>query len=450
MKKQQKHPGGRIGRARRWLALILACILSVTGGGCIFQPTPLSSATATVPVLPSLQPETATPAPTATPVPPGAPHTLTVWITELVSPLGEGLAAQVFDQQIAAFEATHPGLTIQVLRKKAQGKGGILDFLTTASAVAPDVAPDLVALDTSIVPDAASKALIVPLDGLVSPALQQGLYPFAIQAGTVDEQLMAIQFEAEDVEHAIYNPSKITAPPLTWTEVFSSGATYIFPAAGRDGLVNDAFLIQYLSTGARLLDDNGDPALDRSALVDVLGFYQQGIDRGAILTDVLNYSTVENCWPKYLQAEVTMSNISSDLYLTVMADRATAIPTRDGQATVLTRGYAWALTVRSPERQALAAKLLDWLMNPANTAAWSKAAGHLPTRRAAFEEMPRDPYVAFMYGQLEHAIPYPNSEVHQRIYRAMQQAVDAVLRDGVPPETAADGVLDAVQQERSP
>jgi ABC-type glycerol-3-phosphate transport system substrate-binding protein len=264
---------------------------------------------------------------------------------------------------------------------------------------------------------------------------------------------VGIQFEV-DIEHAVYNTSKIAVSPLTWTEVFSSGVTYMFPAAGQDGLVNDAFLIQYLSTGAQLVDHNDNPALDQQALKDVLEFYRQGLANGSILPDVLDYATVETGWPKYLQAEVVMSNISSKLYLagpgSLPGNRPAAVPTRDGQAIALGRGYAWALTTRDPNRQSFAVKLLEWLMYPPNVAAWSQAAEHLPTRRVAFEVMGRDPYAEFIHSQLEFAIPYPYSETHQRIYRAMQQAIDAVLREGVLSDVAAENVLKAVNQERSP
>ena len=98
------------------------------------------------------------------------------------------------------------------------------------------------------------------------------------------------------------------------------------------------------------MDEDGKPALDPQALTEVLSFYQRGIESGAILTDVLEYETVENCWHKYLQAEVVMSNISSKLYLAgrglLAVSRATAVPTRDGQAIALSEGYAWAMTTR--------------------------------------------------------------------------------------------------------
>jgi ABC-type glycerol-3-phosphate transport system substrate-binding protein len=382
-------------------------------------------------------------------MPPGDPQKITVWITELVSPL-DG------DERTLAFEATHPDLTVEVLYKKPEGKGGLEDFLATSTAVAPAAAPDLIMIDADRLPSLAQKSLAIPLDGLLDPDLVEDLYPFAIRAGTVDGHLVGLPFETS-IEHALYNTSKIAVSPVSWTEVFSSGATYIFPTLGRDDLINDAFLIQYLSTGAELLDSNGQPALDQQALTDVLGFYRNGLENGSILTDVLEYDTVRSGWRKYLQAEVVLSNMTSNLYLEgrglLKVSKATWIPTQDGQLPIaLSRGNAWVLTTDDPSRQPIAVKLLTWLMNPNNLAAWSLAAERLPTRRAAFEQMPRedDEYVAFVYSQLEYAIPYPSSEAHKRIYRAMQEAVDAVLRKGELPSVAAENILKAVNQETTP
>jgi len=435
------------------ISIALICGLASLSGGCAFSDVPEATP---IPATPTRAlPETVTPVLTLTPtpIPRGAPQTLTLWVTELIAPLEGASQSQILAQQLLAFEATHPGLTIEVLYKKPEGKGGVHDFLAAASAAAPAVVPDLVVLDIRTLATSAKEELVVPLDDLLSPDLLSDLYPFALQSCTVDGQLIGVQFQA-DVEHAVYNTSKIAVPPLTWDEIFASGATYIFPAAGRDGLVNDTFLIQYLSTEAKLVDANGNPALDQEVLTDVLAFYRQGLESGTILTDSLTYGKVEDCWPKYLQAEVVMSNISSSLYLAVRGllepvTVATSIPTRDGQTVALSRGHAWALTARDPNRQLLAVKLLEWLMHPANVAAWNQAAGHLPTRRSAFEQMTRDSYVAFIYSQLEYTYPYPESEVHQRIYRAMQDAVNAVLREDVPPEIAAATVLQAVGQERA-
>ncbi|MFN2158251.1 MAG: extracellular solute-binding protein [Anaerolineae bacterium] len=448
-----------IERKRTWHripATLLFCAWLAVGFGCQAFATPEQAPPVTA--TPA-QAVTATPFPTPTPTlppPEEDPSTLTVWITELVSPLDGDERSRIFEEQILAFEATHPGLSIDVYRKKADGKGGLEDFLSTASAVAPDVVPDLMMIDTARLRALTQQGLVSPLDELLDPDLVSDLYPFAIQGSTVDGQLVGVPFEAS-VEHALYNTSKIAVPPLSWTEVFSSGATYIFPTMGQGGLVNDTFLIQYLSTGAELVDSNGQPALDVQALTDVLTFYRDGLANGSILGDVLQYDTVRSGWRKYLQAEVVMADISSDLYLEgrglLQVSKATWVPTQAGPpAITLARGNAWVITAPTPKRVALSAKLLAWLMNPANMARWSMAAECLPTRRAAFEQMPRDEdeYVQFIYTQLEYAIPYPSSEMHKRIYRAMQDAVDAVLRQGKPPALAAEEVLQAVNQGGTP
>lgn len=434
---------------KRCLLVVVATCLAALLGGCFFGATPeeATPGPAETPAgSPATEP-TAAPTRLATPTPVGPPDSLTVWISDRVMPLSSGRLADVVDQQFAAFEATHPGLTVEVLPKKASGKGGIEVLLTTSSAVAPLVLPDLVALDTQSLPGIARKGLTLPLDGLVSVEIQDDLYPFAQQAGIIDEQWMGVQFETHGLEHALYNPTKIATAPQTWEDLYASGATLIFPAAGREGLVNDAFLIQYLSTGAPLVDEGGRPALSLEALTEVLTFYRRGIEGGTVLTQSVEFSTVEQCWPKFLQAEVTMSLISSDLYLNVLTGAPASVPTRDGTAVILSRGHAWVLTARDAQRQALAVQLLEWLMNPVNVNDWNAAAGSLPTRRAAFERMERSEYVTFMYAQLETAIPYAQSETHRDIYRAMQQAVDAVLRQGTSPETAAAEVLAAVNQE---
>ncbi|MBN1582691.1 MAG: extracellular solute-binding protein [Anaerolineae bacterium] len=432
----------------------ILCSLGLFSVGCATSATPEPTATPTSLATELSLNVTPEPVLTPTPVSPAAPQEITIWITELVSPLEEKRQSQIFEQHIVAFQATHPDLTIEILRKKRDGKGGIRDFLTSASAVAPAVVPDLIALDTKTLVDMGREGLLVPLDGLLSPALLDDLYPFATQSCMIDQRLFCVQFQA-NVEHAVYYTSKIAVAPLTWDEVFASGATYIFPTAGQDGLVNDAFLIQYLSTGAEFVDGSGKPALDQQALTDVLSFYRQGIDSGVILSDSLNYQRVEDCWPKYLQAEVVISNLSSNLYLAGRSllepvSVVTSIPTRDGQFVMLTQGYAWAITAHDPDRWPTVVQLLEWLMYPANLAEWNRAAGHLPTRRSAFEQMTRDTYVKFMYSQLENARPYPSLETHQRIYYAMQVAIDDVLRKNIPPSEAAIGILNAVGQEASP
>jgi len=374
--------------------------------------------------------------------------TLTLWTTEAFFPTEDSDSGQILAQQWQAFEAARANVIIEYVLKKPYGKGGILDFLSTARAAAPTVLPDLVILDTLELDEAAEAELIRPLDGLVSSELQQDLFPFARRS--FDGQLMGIQFEA-DVEHLIYNTNKIDSPPVTWREVLSDSVAYIFPAGGEGSLVNDAFLIQYLAVGGRLLDESGNPALDNDALVEVLQFYADGLEVAAIPPSVLEFEDLDDCWVVYVSAQAALSNVSSDRYL---ADRGllkntafAAIPTRDGNVVTLSKGWALAIVTEDSSRQAIVAQLIEWLLEPENNANWNLAAGHLPTSQAAFEHLDAaDQYFPFVRRQLENVSPRPVDPAYDKIGRALQRAVQDVLQGEVSPEEAAEAIIAVVEQ----
>jgi multiple sugar transport system substrate-binding protein len=353
---------------------------------------------------------------------------------------------QVLAQQWEAFQTAHPNVSIEYVLKEPYGKGGILNFLHTASQAAPTVLPDLVVLDTLELDEAAEFGLVQPLDHLVSSELQQDLFPFALHRD--DGQLMGIQFEA-DVEHLIYNTNKIEIPPITWSEVLSDSVIYIFPGGGKGGLVNDAFLIQYLAAGGELLDKGGKPVLNKDALVEVLQFYQDGLEAGAIPPSVLEFEDLDDCWLVYVSAQAAMSNVSSARYL---ADRSllkntsfAAIPTRDGRVTTLNTGWALAMVTQDSARQVAAAQFIEWLLEPENNAHWNLTAGRLPTRQTAFEYLGTvDPYFPFVRQQLENVYLRPTASVYEKTGRALQKAVQDVLTGEASPQEAADAVITAV------
>lgn len=451
MVKQSMHPRTKHALSPRTLftlavALALALVaLALAACDLLDRATP----TVGVPTLtPSVSPPPVT-ATSASPTPRQSATTLILWTTEIYSPSADTPSGQILAQQLATFEATHPDVAIDVVLKKPYGKGGILDFLMTSSAAAPSILPDIVVIDTTELGMAARAGIVQPLGNLISAELNDDLFPSAILAGQVEGQLVGLQFEA-DIEHLVYNLAKIEKPPLTWTEVLTPGVTYIFPAAGKSGMVNDAFLIQYYGAGGKLFDETGQPALDQATLAAVLGFYRDGMTMGVIPPEVLEYKSSADCWPVYLSAQVTASNVNSARYLSdrhiLLSTGFAPIPTRDGKPVTINRGWALAVVTKDPDRQATAASLLEWLLNPANNAAWNQAAGHLPTRRSAFEYLDQaDAYVTFVYRRLENARPYPSDPGYEQMSRALQQAVQNVLSGQATPEEAAAAVINAIQ-----
>jgi ABC-type glycerol-3-phosphate transport system substrate-binding protein len=444
------------------LAACLTILLILSGCGPFAepttspQPTPTTTAvtvTAEAPTTATATTATVTETLTTTPITATLPTvppviTLTLWTAEPFSPAQADASGQILDQQIEAFTDAHPDVVVEYVLKKPYGKGGILNFLLTTSEAVPAAMPDLVAIDTIELKEAAQAGLLQPLDELISAELQEDLFPFVQEVGRFEDQLVGLQFET-DIEHAIYNTNKLEEPPLTWTDVLTDEVSYVFPAGGRESLVNDAFIIQYLALGGPLVDETGRPALNEELVTQVLQFYRDGYELGVIPPSVLEFKTLDDCWPVYLSAEVAMTNVSSGRYLAdrslLMYTRFASIPTRDGNLATLSQGWAWAIVTSDPAQQALAVQLIEWLMEPENSAEWNLAAGHLPTRKAAFEVLgTEDSYYPFLSKQLEGAHPRPAGAVYSNVARVLQQGVERVITGEATPQEAAKEVIESI------
>lgn len=404
----------------------------------------LVGTTTPAPATAEAQPEEiVSPTPEAT-----EPVRLTLWTIEAVSPQAEGEPGQIFGNGLKAFQSTYPDVPVSVVLKNESGEGSVLDYLRSASQAAPSILPDVVVLDTVDLAQVARAGLVVPLDSLISASLVDDLVPAAREAGTIDGQLVAIPFEM-DVEHLVYNTNKLESPPMVWTDVISADTTYVFPAKGVNGLVNDAFLIQYFALGGSLQDEEGQPYLNEQALITTLGYYQQGLEAGVIPPEVLNFGTPEDIWPSYVSAEVGMTHVTSHRFVNdrsvLRSTEFATIPTYDGTSLTIGRGRTLAIVTRDANRQAMAARLIEWLMAPDNNTAWNRAAAYLPTRYAAFKSIgDSDPYWPFLEHQLEIAVPPPAFPEYDQIARVLQQAVIEVLSEEATPEEAASAAIDAI------
>lgn len=390
--------------------------------------------------LPSSPTPSATPpsSPVFTPEPTPSVITLTVWIPDTLF-LEDKPGADVLAEQIKEFAASASGIRVDALVKKAHGKGGILNLLLTASKAAPSVMPDVVILNTSEIAQAADAGILQPLQGLLGQELLGGLFPFAVKAGAWKGDTVALQLCA-DVEHLVYNTSKVATPPLTWQQLLDGEEVYLFPARGVNGLANDALLIQYIAAGGRFSDEDGSPVLDEKPLAEVLEFYRRGVEKGVISELIKEIGSVDECWQIYLSAQVAMSNVRTSRFLVdrdiLRTTSYAPIPTKQGQISTLARGWAIAIITPEENRQEAAAKFIEWLLSPANNSRWAWSAYCVPVHREALQEE-SDPYVPFLRWQLESAQPVPNVTEFPAIAKAMQKALDAVLAGEAPPEEAA-------------
>jgi len=386
-----------------------------------------------------------TPADTA-PVPPQpSVITLTLWTIERFSPQDDIIA-----QQLAQFEREHPDIKVNVLLKRTSGQASALNFLKSAKPVAPAVLPDIVVLNTDDLAQAWRGKLIQPLDGLLDREIVQDLLPAAQRLGTIDDNLAGIPFEL-DVEHMVYNTSKVFTTPVIWRDVLSNVNSYQFPADGRNGLLNDSLLIQYLSAGARLVDDQGKPIIDEPALRALLNYYQALRDDNIIDAEIVSTSYASELWRRYLAGLPDMTHINAHQYLNdyrlLASTRVAPIPSQNGEAVAIGHGWVFALVTPDEVRQIAALKLISVLIGADNNAAWANRAAVIPARRAAFDQIAgSDPYWTFLREYLETTRSQPAFTGYDQLSRILLIAIQQVISGEAAPDEAIATAIQALDQ----
>lgn len=361
--------------------------------------------------------------------------TLTLWTIERFSYQDE-----LFGQQLANFEQNNPNIKVNVLLKRTSGQASALNFLRVAQPVAPAVLPDVVVLSTSDLPQAWRNKLIQPLDGILDRTIVQDLLPAALKLGTVDDNLAGVPFEL-DTLHMVYNAGKVITTPILWDDVLDNVSSYQFPAGGQNGLLNDSLLVQYLSAGAELTDDQGDPIIDEPALLALLNYYQDLLDNGIITPKILDVSNPEDLWDGYLAGLVAMVHINAHQYLSdqrlLTNVRVAPIPSQDGEVITIGRGLAFVLVTGDPLRQSAALKLIESFMQTETNAAWAVRSATIPTRHTAFDlVVEEDPYWTFLGDYLQFVQPPPSFAGYDQLSRILLIAIQQVIKGEITPDEA--------------
>jgi len=417
-------------RRRAWWEFISGLVLLLLTACVAPAPSPTPSPPPTEP-LPSPTLTSSLPGPLIT--------TLTLWLPEDLSPYRDDGGADLLAGRLADFGAAHPDLQVQIIVKKSRGRGGVLDFLRTASVAAPSVLPDLVVLDEVDLQVAAQIGLLQSIDGRIPPDLEADLFPFAIGLGRVGEATFGLPLAAE-LQHLAWSPALSPSPPISWSDVLSAGLPLCFPAAGENGIADDFTFAQYLGAGGRLMDEGGHPMLEEGPLTAVLDFYAQATAAGVISPPVvLSTGTDEECWAHF-RRQGGMTVVGSRRFWTEWEGVAEPgpIPTRDGRPVALAEGWILALVTTSPEQQQRAMALAAWLMDPAWYGAWTQSTGYLPVTRGGLGGWTvsgerREVLMAVLAG----ARPTLPKSVRERVGPALQVAMEAVLQGRQSPAEAA-------------
>lgn len=432
-------------RDRRRLTHLIVCLSVVVLAAC-------EGPTLTpIPVMPTDPPTETVPRSTPRPTPKPTPMitTLELWLPEELDPYSGEEGSDVLAQQLSDFSDSYPNLQVDVVVKKAQGRGGLIDFMRTARDAVPAVLPDLVVVDASDLTTVAGSGLIQPLEDFWTPSAADDRFPFATTMGRVKGETVGAVLGA-DMQHLAYRPALFDTPPITWGQVISAPTSFLFPAGGYDNRINDATLIQYLGAGGKVTDAEGNPTLDEEVLIDVFDFYSRCITNTVIApTQVLTATHVDQAWEAFREGEAGMTAVRASRYW-LEADETMAaapLPTEEGQPMSIARGWALAIVTDDPERQDRAVYLLDWLTSPSRNASWTQSAGYLPATRSALRLWNvSDEERTVLRELLEAAMPPPRPSVMEKIGPPMQQGLVALLSGRASPREAANSAVAALER----
>lgn len=395
------------------LLLILAACTSTQEQATPLPPEPTATA---APLIPLASPE---------------PLDLTIWLPEwMLSENPE--ATQIIEETIWDFSAEQ-GVEVEIIVKPASGPSGLYDFLEKTYPVAPAVLPDLIALPFKDVGKAADKGFLQPLDGLLSTNGFSDLYPFAQEVARNEDLWLSAPFTA-DFEHLAFQPSALSDLPLNWSVVLESGVHYAFPAGGSEATLTDALLLHYLSA----VGEAGDPDRNEQALRATLDFYEAIASNGLLDDSSLQARDASVTWPRALQGTAELAHTTAHLWSRDKNQATTLrfgpVPTADGVPRYIPHGWAYGIVTADPQRQALAAQLIDRLVAPGTLGAWSTTANRLPTQRAALDLWPGDDFTLFAEEALEVASREPltvlldtnfNRNLHTAMLDVLSGATDA-------------------------
>jgi len=401
----------------------------------------LTTSTATAP------PQTATLAPTlaVTLTPPG-PVTLVTWWPDTVAPIDNTAANAILTEQVESFEATQENVIVQIRLKQENDLGGIMSTLRTASAVATGALPDLTLIRRDDLLDAAQAGLIYPLEGKVASAILGDLYDIALQLGQIDGQLYGLPYLL-DVQHVAYRPfDEDNALPSRFDDLLEQQHSFVFPAAEANGM-SSVFLTQYLAAGGTLPVDNV-MTINESALLATLRFYERAAAEGIVSDSVLSYTTPSEYLSDLLTGSIDIGLVTSKNYLDLtQAGENLAfgpIPTESGQIVDEANGWMWVLTTSSADRQALAVRYLNWIMNAGRQGQYSRTVNLLPSQRTALQEWGSSDYISFANALLTNATPPLSDSAGGIAARAMQSALVSVLLGQNNAEQATQAVMSQV------
>lgn len=389
------------------------------------------------------------PAPTAiastsTPTGPSPATGLILWVPPELTPDSDTVAGALFADRLQAFRDSHLGISLDVRTKDRDGPAGLLETLSAARVAAPDVVPDVIALDPINLNTAIVKNLIVPMSGIAPAPSAPDWLPYAIDVAAEDESYFGMPFASDTLAFA-YRADRFDTPPVSWQALLDAAHLFMLPLADPQASVTMAL---YQALQGPLVGDDGQPSLDPTELARVLAFYASADRTGYLPPTAPNVSTALDSWQALRDRRVDAAVVPLQTYL--LADNRAnlsiiPLPTQDGQGITFAYPWSWAVATTDPSRQALVKELLAFLSQPSFLGPWTEALGMMPPTESALNAWSSETDRAVVRRLAGAAVLAPSAERTATFGPPLLSAAQSVLVGGGTPDSAALTAAKSVQ-----
>ncbi len=327
-------------------------------------------------MTPLSEPQTTISAATPGPSPETKPAThLVVWLPDQVLERNSPLMLELIQKQTAIFSSKHPDITVDIRIKSSIGSSLLLDTLQNTSLAAPASLPDLILLNREEMEVAALKGLLIPFDGATDILAANDWMEPIRQLATIQGSTFGIPVASDALVYLSPAGEKKTQPPLT------EGKPILC-------FLNDpkAFLPLsiYLASGGSLIDEIGNPALDKAAFLSDLQQLKNARDTGALPSWVMDISEPADVYRYFSSGRgnrmaawygETAESILSVSELSQFTDST-------GNPATLVRGWFWAMTQPDNSQRIVSVELAETLAEESFLAELQQTARLLPVRQS--------------------------------------------------------------------
>jgi len=371
--------------------------------------------------------------------------TLTIWLPPEFDPQSASASSQLINSRLIEFQNQNPGIQINMRIKAAEGPGGALDMLRTASKAAPLALPSLVLLNRNSFLTAVEEELVFPISG-DSTDTSSDWYAYAEELRLVNGIQFGYPF-AGDAMLLVHRPGVIEKENLTnWEDILASSTVLLFPAADNRAMLT---LDLYLSQAGSLFNENEQVSLDSDMMQTVLNLHQSGAESELFPYWLSQFDNDMQTWKAYQdrQGDIVVGWISQYLNELPADSSAISLPGMTGIPFSLADGWVFAISEPDADKQGLANQLAEFMVDPAFLAKFTMSAGYLPVRPSTTAAFTDQIVQNLLEETAVNALLVPDNQIFEVISPELRDAVLSIIKQQADVDNALETLLNNISAQ---